>query len=66
MPNFGILTFATDYAIKDMSYALQLAAECGVTAPAAELAGSILRRSSEAGHGKEYFPALIKLVADAK
>jgi len=62
--NFPVGAFATDYAIKDISYALELAADCKVCIPAAELARSILKRTSEAGFGQEYFPVLMKLVAE--
>lgn len=63
--NFPVGAFGTDYAIKDISSALELAADCGVSSPAGELAQSTLRRSSEAGYGKEYFPVLIKLLEES-
>jgi 3-hydroxyisobutyrate dehydrogenase-like beta-hydroxyacid dehydrogenase len=56
--------FATDYALKDIEYALELAADCGIEASGAELARAILERSSKAGHGAAYFPALRKLIAE--
>ncbi|MHA1538503.1 MAG: NAD(P)-dependent oxidoreductase [Alphaproteobacteria bacterium] len=64
--NFPIGAFATDYAHKDLSYALELAGECGVRSPAAELAKSLLERTSEAGYGQEYFPVLMKLVEGSR
>lgn len=64
VPNrFPINAFATDYARKDISYALALAADMKVETPSARLAEAILKKSSEAGFGAEYFPALINLVA---
>lgn len=63
--NFPINQFGTDYAIKDISYALDLAADMNVSVPAAELAREMLSRTSEAGHGAEYFPVLYKMIKDA-
>lgn len=63
--NFPASAFGTDYAIKDMTYALELAANAGVDAPSAKLAKSMLERASNAGFGREYFPVLMKLVEDS-
>ncbi|WP_169569930.1 NAD(P)-dependent oxidoreductase [Sneathiella limimaris] len=63
---FPLNAFATDYAIKDITYALELAADGGVETPSAELAKSMLERSSAAGYGAEYFPALIKVVEQSR
>jgi 3-hydroxyisobutyrate dehydrogenase-like beta-hydroxyacid dehydrogenase len=54
--------FPTDYAIKDVSYALDLAEQTGIDAQGAALARRMLERSSKAGNGKAYFPALIRIV----
>lgn len=54
--------FPTDYALKDVSYALDLARDVGVTAEGAQLASDMLKRSSDAGNGRAYFPALIRLL----
>ena len=64
--NFPVGAFGTDYAIKDITYALELAADNGVASPAGELAQSTLKRASEAGYGKEYFPVLIKLLEESR
>ena len=61
--DFPESAFATDYAIKDVSYALELAGETGVPAEGAALARRILERSSAAGNGAAYFPALIRVIA---
>ena len=53
--------FPTDYALKDVSYALDLAREAGITAPGAELAEARMKVSKDAGFGAEYFPALAKV-----
>jgi len=59
--NFPETAFATDYALKDIGYALDLAEAEGVDARGARLVRETLARSSAAGHGGEYFPALIRL-----
>ncbi|WP_375691858.1 NAD(P)-dependent oxidoreductase [Pseudooceanicola sp. LIPI14-2-Ac024] len=53
--------FPTDYALKDVSYALDLAREAGIAAPGAELAERRLQVARAAGFGAEYFPALAKV-----
>jgi 3-hydroxyisobutyrate dehydrogenase-like beta-hydroxyacid dehydrogenase len=60
--NFPDEAFPTDYALKDVSYALELARDVGIVAEGAQLASDMLKRSSEAGNGKAYFPALIRLL----
>ncbi len=64
--DFPVGAFGTDYAHKDISYALELAADCGVKSPAGELAKEMLKRTSEAGYGQEYFPVLMKLVEEPR
>ena len=54
--------FSVDYALKDLSYALSLAAETGIDTKGAKLAQSRLEAASEAGLGADYFPALIKTI----
>jgi hypothetical protein len=54
--------FPTDYALKDVSYALQLAAETGHRAPGAELAQARLEIAKAAGYGGDYFPVLARVV----
>ena len=54
--------FPTDYMRKDLAYALELAGETGLTLAGAGTAAALLARSSEAGHGDVYFPALIHVV----
>ena len=55
--------FSTEYAYKDIVYALQLAAETAVHAPGAELVAQVLQKTIDAGHGKLYWPVLAKVVA---
>lgn len=59
--DFPLNAFPTDYALKDASYALALAAYVEKAAPGAELAYDMLKRTSEAGFGQEYWPVLARL-----
>jgi 3-hydroxyisobutyrate dehydrogenase len=52
--------FSTEYALKDLSYALELAGESGVRLRGAELIGTILQEAIDAGSGNNYFPAIAK------
>ncbi len=54
--------FSTEYALKDLSYALELASDAGVTLRGAELTGTILQEAIDAGTGKAYFPVVAKLI----
>ena len=60
--DFPINAYSTDYAIKDITYALELAADCGVETPGADLAKAILEKTSAAGFARNYFPVLMKSV----
>ena len=61
--NFPVRAFPTDYAIKDATYALGLAEASGVDARSAKQMLETLRRSSAAGQGNLYFPAVLRLIA---
>ena len=54
--------FSSEYMLKDVGYALEIAAECGVHLSGAENARALLERAIAAGFGAEYFPALAKVV----
>jgi len=54
--------FSTDYAHKDLSYALELAAETGVDARGAKLVGKVLQETIAAGYGRQYWPVLARIV----
>ena len=54
--------FSAEYMLKDVGYALELAAECGLHLSGAENARELLRETIAAGFGAEYFPALAKVV----
>lgn len=50
--------FSVRYAAKDLSYALELAAEHGVEAPGAEQVAKLFERAIQAGDGERYFPVI--------
>jgi 3-hydroxyisobutyrate dehydrogenase len=57
--------FSTEYALKDLSYALELAGEAGITIRGAELVGTILQEAIDAGSGGAYFPVIAKHIGKA-
>ena len=57
--------FSTEYALKDLSYAIQMAEEKGVPALGADVARELMERAVELGHGKEYWPVLLRAIEDA-
>ena len=52
--------FSTEYALKDLSYALELASDAGIKLRGAELIGRILQEAIDAGSGENYFPVISK------
>jgi 3-hydroxyisobutyrate dehydrogenase-like beta-hydroxyacid dehydrogenase len=62
---FPLKQFPARYALKDLSYALLLAADGGVEVPGAELAGRMLEKAIAMGNGGEYWPTIIKAVEAA-
>jgi 3-hydroxyisobutyrate dehydrogenase len=60
--NFPERAFSTEYALKDLSYALELAADAGIKIRGAELIGQVLQEAIDAGSGGAYFPVIAKLV----
>jgi 3-hydroxyisobutyrate dehydrogenase-like beta-hydroxyacid dehydrogenase len=57
--------FSTEYAMKDLSYAIQMAEEVGVPALGADVVRELMERAVELGHGKEYWPVILKAIEDA-
>ncbi len=57
--------FSTRYAMKDLSYALEMAAEAGVAVPGAELTMQRLREAERQGHGDEYHPVVLQVIDPA-
>ncbi len=60
--NFPERAFSTEYALKDLSYALELAEDAGIKIRGAELIGKILQEAIDAGDGDAYFPVIAKLI----
>ena len=58
--NFPERAFSTEYALKDLSYALELASDAGIEIPGTELVGKVLQEAIEAGSGAAYFPVIAK------
>lgn len=60
--SFPERAFPIEYALKDMEYFLEFAAQVGLEPKGAKNAMAALERAAVAGHRKEYFPVLIKTV----
>ena len=52
--------FSTEYARKDLSYALELAADAGLRLEGAELVAALLDDAAAAGNGDAYFPVIAR------
>jgi 3-hydroxyisobutyrate dehydrogenase len=63
--NFPERAFSTEYALKDLSYALELAADAGIKIRGAELIGKVLQEAIDAGSGDAYFPVIAKYIDGA-
>ena len=57
--------FSTKYALKDLSYAIDMAEQAGVPALGADVAREVMERAVELGHGEAYWPVLLKAIEDA-
>jgi len=58
--------FSSEYALKDIRYALRLGEEAGLYLNGADNAKEIIKRAIRAGYGKEYFRALAKVITGKK
>jgi 3-hydroxyisobutyrate dehydrogenase len=58
--NFPERAFSTEYALKDLSYALELASDAGIRIRGAELMAKVLQEAIDAGSGNNYFPVIAK------
>ena len=59
-------SFPVDYIKKDLSYALQLAEDCGVKMEGAEATMGLLDRAAGMGFGDRYYTILIKALQGVK
>jgi len=55
--------YSSEYALKDIRYALRLSEEAGIFLHGADNAKEIIKQAIRAGYGKAYFPVLAKVVA---
>src|SRR6478752_3591718 len=60
--NFPERAFSTEYALKDLSYALELAEDGGIKLRGAELIGQVLQEAIDVGSGDNYFPVIAKYI----
>ncbi|MBX9946133.1 MAG: NAD(P)-dependent oxidoreductase [Reyranella sp.] len=58
--------FSTEYALKDLGYAIDMAEQHGLPGLGADVARELMERAVELGHGKAYWPVLLKAIEDAK
>lgn len=63
--SFPEKAFPTDYALKDIRLALELAEACGVEARGARLTADLLQATAAAGFGANYWPVVVKLIERA-
>ena len=63
--HFPERAFSTEYALKDLSYALELAGDAGIKIRGAELIGQVLQEAIDAGSGGAYFPVIAKHIEGA-
>ncbi len=54
--------FSARYAMKDLSYALEMAEEAGVRALGAEVSADRFEAAKEAGYADQYFPVIRRLI----
>lgn len=64
--NFPERAFPSHYALKDLSYCIELAKSCNVEPRLPNLAAQYFREAVEQGIGNKYFPAIIELIGKAK
>lgn len=57
--------FSTEYALKDLAYALELAGDAGIQIRGAELTARILQEAIDEGSGEAYFPVIAKHIDQA-
>jgi 3-hydroxyisobutyrate dehydrogenase len=62
--NFPERAFSTQYARKDLGYALELAQSTGLVLPGAENADKLLGRAADSGFADLYWPVVYRVIAD--
>jgi 3-hydroxyisobutyrate dehydrogenase len=64
--NFPERAFSARYALKDITYALECAAEAGLEVPGAELARARLQQVIAQGFGEQYWPVIARVIGEEK
>ena len=64
--SFPEKAFSTNYARKDLGYALALAANVGLHLRGAEVADGLLEQAAEAGFGELYWPIISRIIDDSQ
>ena len=64
--NFPERAFSTQYARKDVGYALALATSVGLKLQGAENADGVLAKATDAGFGDLYWPVIYRVIADSQ
>ncbi|WP_024510890.1 NAD(P)-dependent oxidoreductase [Bradyrhizobium sp. ARR65] len=59
---FPLRAFSTEYALKDLGYALDLAAQAGLQTRGAALVRTVFTEAIDKGLGDAYFPVIAKLI----
>jgi 3-hydroxyisobutyrate dehydrogenase len=54
--------FSTRYAMKDLSYALEMAEAAGLDVPGSDLTMQRLKKAEQAGFGEQYHPVVLKVI----
>ncbi len=62
--NFPERAFSAQYALKDVSYALECAADAGLELAGAELARKCLQQAIAQGFGEQYWPVIARVIGD--
>jgi len=60
--DFPLRAFSTRYAIKDLSYALEMAEAAGLDLAGARLTMQRLRETEKQGYGDEYHPVVLQVI----
>ena len=60
--NYPEKAFSVQYALKDVSYALELAELTGIELSGLKHAKALLEKAAAAGHAAEYFPVIAKVL----
>lgn len=64
--DYPLNAFSTEYALKDIDYALELASSVQVPPRGAELVRQVLDETRRGGWAKQYFPVLRRTIDGAQ